>query len=165
MACEKLQTQDFFRIIEPEDNQRNGFRFVGDDRAETVSPVRQNSYKSIEEGFKTVTTSFEFDSFGQIVSDTHMGDTVTSFNDKLGNRTEMTSLTLENFFQYDNMSRISKFSHDSNFNESFNYTYDGFGRTGKVELKSAGRGRGNWRRLRSFREKSRRGVWNRGHRL
>ena len=51
MGCRQLQFNNYFSFVETEVNPQNGFRFVGNDRAESVSPVRQNKFKFIEEEF------------------------------------------------------------------------------------------------------------------
>ena len=51
MGCEKLQLNNFFSFIDTEENPQNGLRFVGNDNAESVFPVRQNKFKFINEEF------------------------------------------------------------------------------------------------------------------
>ena len=45
MGCKQLQLNNFFTFVETEVNPQNGFRFVDDDNAESVFPVRQNKFK------------------------------------------------------------------------------------------------------------------------
>ena len=51
MGCKALQLNQCFRFISENATPQNDFRFVGDDRAESVYSVRQNKFKFIAEEF------------------------------------------------------------------------------------------------------------------
>ena len=51
MACPKLQFNQYFKFIEPENTPQNDFRFVGNDRVESIPSVHQNEFKFIKEEF------------------------------------------------------------------------------------------------------------------
>ena len=82
MGCEKLQIQDFFSFVEAEDKIQYDFRFVGDDKGETVSTVHQNSFKSIEEGFNKKAYIPSTDKQGTVHSyiDASNGETVQNIS-------------------------------------------------------------------------------------
>jgi len=77
MPCPKLQIEDYFRVIEPEEVIKKSFRVI---TPKTVSSVRKNrNNRSFgEEGFMGQTERKSYNSYGQLATETDFKGIVTS---------------------------------------------------------------------------------------